>query len=179
MCAVDTCEECGFTYGALARASLAPVIGEAGRELAKLLDGPAGQLTARREPLEWSVVEYGCHVRDVLLIQRDRLYVALVENEPSFKPMYRDERVVFDHYAEQPSDVVGAQILMAAAMTAHAFAGLADDQWARPLIYGFPAPMRRDVEWMAHHTVHEMVHHRGDIERIERLAGPEHVTGSS
>jgi hypothetical protein len=107
-------------------------------------------------------------VRDVLLAQRDRLFVALVEDEPSFKPMYRDERVNFDRYAEQDPEVVAAQLCMAAAMTAHAFSGLDAQQWARPLTYNYPELTRRDVEWMAHHTLHEMVHHRADIERILR-----------
>ena len=163
---MDACEEFGFIYGALRRDDLAAAIGEAGRQLITLLAGPAPQLTARRVPEVWSCLEYACHVRDVLLIQRDRLYVAVVEDEPSFKPMYRDERVALDRYASQQIEVVAAQLLMAAAMTAHAFAGLTPEQWNRPLIYNYPTRTRRDVEWMAHHTLHEVVHHRCDIERI-------------
>jgi S-DNA-T family DNA segregation ATPase FtsK/SpoIIIE len=163
---MDTCETCGFTYGALARSELAPAMGEYGLQITRLLSGADARLTVRRVPDEWSPLEYGCHVRDVLLIQRDRLFVALVEEEPSFKPMYRDERVALDRYSSQEPEVVAAQLLMAAAMAAHSFAPLAGDQWTRPLIYGYPEPTRRDVEWMAQHTVHEMVHHQRDIERI-------------
>jgi hypothetical protein len=112
------------------------------------------------------VLEYSCHVRDVALMQRDRLYVALVEDEPSFKPMYRNERVAFDRYDAQAPDVVARQIVMAADLLAHAFDGLDDAQWIRPLVYGFPDPARRDVEWIAHHTVHELQHHLMDIDRI-------------
>jgi S-DNA-T family DNA segregation ATPase FtsK/SpoIIIE len=166
MWGMDTCESCGFTYGAMARAELAPAMGEYGRQITRLLSSTDRRLVSRRVPDEWSPVEYGCHVRDVLLIQRDRLFVALVEEEPSFKPMYREERVALDRYSSQEPEVVAAQLLMAAAMTAHAFAPLAEEHWTRSLIYGFPEPTRRDVEWMAHHTVHEMVHHLGDIERI-------------
>ena len=50
----------------------------------------------RPSPEQRSPIEYACHVRDVALMQRNRVYVALVEDEPSFKPMYRDERVAFD-----------------------------------------------------------------------------------
>jgi hypothetical protein len=80
--------------------------------------------------------------------------------------MYREQRVAFDRYAGQSSAAVAGQIVMAADMLAHAFDGLSADQWARPLIYNFPAPSRRDVEWVAHHTVHEMTHHLADIDRI-------------
>jgi S-DNA-T family DNA segregation ATPase FtsK/SpoIIIE len=163
---METCAGCGFTYGELPRDAIASAMGETGRQLVTLLSTAASPLTERRIPDEWSPLEYACHIRDVLLVQRDRLYVALVEDEPSFKPMYRDERVALDRYAEQHTDVVVAQLLMAAAMTAHAFTALTGDQWTRALIYNYPSPARRDVEWMAHHTLHEMVHHRGDIERI-------------
>jgi Mycothiol maleylpyruvate isomerase N-terminal domain len=105
-------------------------------------------------------------VRDVALMQRDRLYVALVEDEPSFKPMYRDERVVFDRYDTQAPSAVANELTMAAGLLAHAFAGVTDDQWNRTLMYGYPGPERHNVEWMAHHTLHEMVHHLWDIDGI-------------
>jgi S-DNA-T family DNA segregation ATPase FtsK/SpoIIIE len=137
-----------------------------GRDTATRLTSASGDLTIRREPEEWSPLEYACHIRDVLLVQRDRLFVALVEDAPSFKPMYRDHRVGFDRYNGQDPGVVSIQLVMAATMAAHAFAGLDDGQWTRSLIYNFPTPQPHDVEWMAHHTMHEMVHHVGDIDRI-------------
>jgi hypothetical protein len=51
-------------------------------------------------------------------------------------------------------------------MLANAFDPLTNEQWTRPLIYGYPEAARRDVEWMAHHTLHELVHHLSDIDRI-------------
>jgi DNA segregation ATPase FtsK/SpoIIIE, S-DNA-T family len=163
---MSTCTECGFTYGVLARRALPARIRAHGRAHAERLGGESADLRTRRMPEEWSVLEYACHVRDVVLMQRDRLYVALVEDEPSFKPMYRDQRVAFDRYGVQSPAAVAGQVVMGADMLAHAFGGLREAQWARPLIYNFPGPSRRDVEWMAHHTVHEMVHHLGDVDRI-------------
>jgi hypothetical protein len=162
---MDTCPQCHFTYGTRPRAELAAAIGDGAMTLSGRLDG-ASDVASRRQPDEWSPLEYGCHVRDLLLIQRDRLYVALVEDEPSFKPMYRDHRAGFDRYGEQRPDVVAAQLAMAGAMTAHAFHGLSEVQWPRPLIYNFPEPTHRDVEWMAHHTLHEVVYHLGDVDRV-------------
>jgi len=167
---MSTCRECGFTYGVLARHVPPAHIRARGRAHAERLAGESADLGTRRTPEEWSVLEYVCHVRDVVLMQRDRLYVALVEDEPSFKPMYRDQRVAFDRYAMQSPAAVAGQVVMGADMLAHAFGGLRESQWSRPLIYNFPGPSRRDVEWMAHHTVHEMVHHLGDVDRI--LGGP-------
>jgi S-DNA-T family DNA segregation ATPase FtsK/SpoIIIE len=166
---MTTCAQCGFTYGALPRPALPAKIRAHGRALARRVEAGPDHLAARRLQEEWSPLEYACHVRDLLLMQRDRLYVALVEDEPSFKPMYRDQRVAFDRYALQSPAAVAGQVVMGADMLAHAFDGLREAQWERPLIYNFPGPSRRHVEWMAHHTVHEMVHHLGDVDRI--LAG--------
>jgi hypothetical protein len=43
-------------------------------------------LRTRPEEGVWSALEYACHVRDVFLVQRDRLYTALVEDTPTFTP---------------------------------------------------------------------------------------------
>ena len=163
---MDTCDECGFTYGVLPRQELPAAIEKAVAGFGPLLKADDAVLRRRREFEQWSPLEYACHVRDVLLMQRDRLYVALVEDEPSFKPMYREERVAFDRYSVQSPTAVAGQIVIGADLLAHAFDGLTEDQWARPLIYNFPGPARRDVEWVAHHTVHEMIHHLADIDRI-------------
>jgi hypothetical protein len=163
---MTTCAQCGFTYGAAERAALPALLRAQGRAVAERLEAGTDELRTRRVPDEWSALEYACHVRDVALMQRDRLFVAPVEDEPSFKPMYRDERVAFDRYAAQSPGAVAGEVVMAADMLANAFDGLRGDQWGRPLIYNFPTPTRRDVEWVAQHSLHEMIHHLDDIDRI-------------
>ena len=160
------CAECGFTYGATPRPELAGRLRAAAESFGARLSTDAATLRLHRSPEEWSPLEYACHVRDVLLMRRDRVYVALVEDEPSFKPMYRNERVVFDRYDSQTLATVGNEIAMAAELLGRAFEGFDDLQWTRPLVYGFPDPARRDVEWVAHHTLHEAVHHLADIDRL-------------
>jgi DNA segregation ATPase FtsK/SpoIIIE, S-DNA-T family len=90
---MTTCAQCGFTYGLLARAALPGSMRAQGRTVAQRVESGSDDLGTRRLAEEWSPLEYACHVRDVLVMQRDRLYVALVEDEPSFTPMYREERV--------------------------------------------------------------------------------------
>lgn len=165
---MTACPECGFTYGALSRPELAATLRASAESYAARLTLNAATVRRRSSPEQWSPLEYSCHVRDMLLMQRDRVYVALVEDEPSFKPMYRNERVAFDRYDTQTPGVVGEQIAMAADLLCRGFDGLDEAQWGRPLIYGFPDPARRDVEWVAHHTLHELVHHLADIDRILR-----------
>jgi hypothetical protein len=163
---MSPCAECGFTYLELPRRELADRVNGYGPLYASRLVSATGDLRTRPTPVEWSPLEYACHVRDVALMQRDRLYVALVEDGPSFKPMYRDQRVEFDRYDRQEPETVANQLAMATSMLANAFDPLTNEQWTRPLIYGYPEAARRDVEWMAHHTLHELVHHLSDIDRI-------------
>jgi hypothetical protein len=121
-------------------------------------------LTARPSQGVWSPLEYACHVRDVLLAQRERVFLALVEDCPSFAPIYRDQRVELARYAgEKPRDVI-AQIEMASSMVAYAFGGLDDDGWGRLCLYNYPVLARRSIAWLAAHTLHEGEHHLGDIE---------------
>jgi hypothetical protein len=163
---VTTCPQCGFTYGALPRQELSLKLSGCGGDYGPRLAADPVLLRTRRSPQQWSPLEYACHVRDVALMQRDRLYVALVEDEPSFKPMYRDQRVAFDRYDTQAPAVVADQVKMAADLLANAFAGLDAPQWSRGVVYGYPDPAHRDVEWMAHHTLHELVHHLADIDAM-------------
>ena len=89
------CESCGFSYE-LDRAEgagdrlLAGVLEM--NDVVRRLDDPG----VRPEPATWSPLEYLCHVRDVLLVQRERVLQARREDVPSFAPMGRDERVEHD-----------------------------------------------------------------------------------
>lgn len=109
------------------------------------------------------MLEYAAHVRDVLLHVRDRLVIALVEDDPEFKPLYRDERVDLGLYAGDEWPVVRDELSMAAALFARTFARLPAGALTRPLQYAYPVPATRTVLWMAQQVVHEVEHHASDI----------------
>jgi S-DNA-T family DNA segregation ATPase FtsK/SpoIIIE len=106
-------------------------------------------------PQVWSALEYSCHFRDVLLSQRERLYLALVEDTPRFWSIYRDERVVLARYSDDSLEEVSREVDLAASLAARAFARLDDAQWQRRCVHGYPAPAQRTVAWLGRHTVHE------------------------
>ncbi len=168
---MDRCEECGFTYEDHPSNVVVDEISELGAAYRRRLagaDGAPGRevLADHRWPGIWSALEYACHIRDVLLAQRERLFLALVEDQPSFAPIYRERRAVLARYdAEDPSRVAD-EIATAASLIAWAFSGLDTAAWARRCIYNFPEPAERSVEWLAQHTLHEGVHHLFDIDRI-------------
>ncbi len=135
---MDRCDSCGFLYADVA----APAI-----------------------PARLAAFGTHCHVRDVFLVQRDRLYTALVEDTPTFTPMYRDQRVTLARYNAQDPEEVAAQLATAALLIAQAFNALDSAQFQRRCIYNFPAPTERSLLWVGQHAIHEGEHHFRDIER--------------
>ena len=159
----EHCPQCGFSY-AIERSEIIPWLRSDARafvERFRALDGEA--VRRRPQPEVWSPLEYACHVRDVLMIQRERVLLAQTEIEPKFAPMRRDERVVEQRYNEQDPDQVAGELAAAAESLATTFDGFDDAAWQRTGWYNFPEPMLRSVEWIGVHTVHELLHHRTDI----------------
>jgi S-DNA-T family DNA segregation ATPase FtsK/SpoIIIE len=167
---MDRCDPCRFIYADIDATVLPTRLTAFGPQyLAVLLppDRPAawdGILRTRPAEGVWSALEYACHVRDVFLVQRDRLYIALVEDKPVFAPMYRDQRVTLARYNAQDPEEVATQLVTAASLMAQAFNALDAAQLQRLCIYNFPAPAERPVLWIGQHTVHEGEHHLRDIQ---------------
>jgi hypothetical protein len=122
---------------------------------------------ARRRPAPacWSPVEYGCHVRDLLLEQRERVLLALRVEAPQVDSMGRDERAAHDGYNEQDSVAVARQLSDAGRLFANVLSRLDESDWRRTLIYPWPVLTERSLQWVAVHTLHEARHHRLDIEK--------------
>ena len=150
-------------------ASLAPRYGERLRTAPGEVDRRE-VLRRRAHPDVWSALEYACHVRDVLLAQRERTFLALVEDCPSFAPIYRDERVGLARYAAEDPDRVATQIDIAIDLLNHVLVGLDAAGWQRQCVYNFPVPTVRNLLWLAQHTLHEGEHHLFDIDRV--TSGP-------
>ncbi len=170
------CDECGFDYDGVPDAEVADRLRSFGRRYrAPLTRGLPGEtlddlLRQRPAPEVWSALEYACHMRDVLAVQRDRIALALVEDRPTFVPMGRDERVVDDRYNEQDPIAVADALAANAETMAEACLALTDAEWDRTGIYGYPTPTERSLRWIARHTIHEGHHHLLDVGRSLRHA---------
>lgn len=175
--AVDgVCEECGFDYDGLDDAEVLDALRGFGRRyrapLSRGLPGESLDELLRSHPLTgvWSALEYACHVRDVLTVQRERVSLALAEDLPTFTPMGREERVERDRYNDQDPADVADKIAANAEAFAAALEALTPEQWSRRGIYSYPEPIERDLHWIARHTVHEGRHHLLDVGRVLRAA---------
>jgi hypothetical protein len=165
---MDRCTECGFDYTAYADEGgpIADTLSGGVAEIAGLvLHGDPAALRTRQKPDVWSAIEYACHVRDVLLVQRERALTALRVPQPSCEPMGRDERVEHDGYAEQMPTDVARQLTDAALMFSNLLARLDAGQWRRTVVYPWPTPTVRSLQWLATHSVHEVEHHLMDVRR--------------
>jgi len=162
---MDDCAECGFTYALDEAEEAGPRIASGVESLADLVAGLGDDAARRRNDGAWSPLEYGCHVRDVLLVQRERALLALRETAPGVAPMGRDERAEHDGYADQDPIDVAAQLLQARTMLANVLARLEPADWERTLIYNYPTEAERSLRWLAIHTLHEVTHHLLDGRR--------------
>jgi hypothetical protein len=160
---VYRCPECGFSYDLAIAPAAGSLIAEGAATLADLLERGGPTIRRRPAPAVWSVLEYGCHVRDVLLVQRDRVYAARLVDRPQIHSMGRDERVDYDGYGTQEPADVARQLRDAAMLLANALARLDEDAWGRTLEYHYPEPKDRSLRWVAIHTLHEVRHHLGDV----------------
>jgi hypothetical protein len=166
------CDSCEFEWGSVPRDEVAARLGAATAGLAERLTATApDDLRRRPDPEVWSAIEYACHVRDVLLVMRERVLLILRSSSPpAIAPMGRDERVVHDRYREQAPADVSRQLLDAAAMLVFLFDGIDDELWGLTCIYGYPEPAERTLAWVAQHVVHEAEHHLADlVESLPKL----------
>jgi hypothetical protein len=158
------CSECDFTYDVDKVPAASRAVRELAADIAAMLTGTGVDLRPRREPEVWSPLEYACHVRDMLLVQRERVMSARRLNGYVCESMGQD-RVQFDGWAEQEPGDVARQLTDAALMLANVLDRLDDEAWKREMVYPFPEPTTRPMPWVALHTVHEAQHHHLDIRR--------------
>jgi S-DNA-T family DNA segregation ATPase FtsK/SpoIIIE len=164
---VERCDECGFSYDDVARDDIPGAIrAMAPRYIEVLGSLDLDVLRAHPLPETWSGLEYACHMRDVLRVQRDRVMLALAEEQPSFASMRREERVTEERYNEQEPAQVAREIREAGESFASTLEAIDDEGWERTGIYNWPVQRVRTVEWIGRHTLHEGEHHMQDIERL-------------
>lgn len=155
---------CGFVWDDVPDADLISRVRTGTEALARLLRGAPDVAATRPAAGRWSMLEYGAHVRDVLLALRERFVLGVVIDNPAFTPMYRDHRVDLGMYRAEEPATVAAELEVAAALLVRMLDALAPEQLDRTCQYGYPGPSTRTLRWMAAQAVHEIEHHLGDVE---------------
>jgi DinB superfamily len=165
---MESCEDCGFVWERVDRGEIAARVLVSADAVADVLATNPPNAAVRPSPTRWSSVEYGAHIRDVLLTVRDRLVIGLVEDNPGFKPLYKDERLEIGLYRGDTAPAIASELRAAAAMFARLFDAIDPALLSRRVQYGFPDPMERTLLWMGQQAVHETEHHRTDIDENQQ-----------
>lgn len=164
--AAGECPDCHFDATALRRDELAAQVrGEAARWRAVLEKYGDDEPALRNRPMimSWSVLEYACHVRDLLDVMAHRLRMMLVQRDPTFGWWDHEEAAEEQRYNLQDPWQVAIDLETHARNLAAGIAGVADDAWERGATRGDGA--RFTVESLVHFTLHECHHHRWDAQR--------------
>lgn len=162
------CGGCEFVYDEADHPGATEAIRAGVAAFAQLLrSSPPAMLAVRPAPSVWSPVEYACHLRDVLLVQRERAIRALVAPRPDGEPprsppMYGNDRVEVEGYDSTAAEDAARQLVDAADLFTNVLDRLDGDGWSRTLVYNYPVERERTLRWLAVHTLHEVVHHLGD-----------------
>ncbi|MFD7282317.1 DinB family protein [Streptomyces sp. NPDC059862] len=162
---MTACMECGFEYDLALAPKVSALVKSHADAYADLLRAEPSVLRRRSAPHVWAPLEYACHMRDVLLAQRERVLAARRCDTPVAEPMGRDERVEHDGYAHQQPTDVARQLQDAALLFTNVLDRLSPADWERALIYTYPEREERSLRWLAVHTLHELRHHLLDIRR--------------
>lgn len=171
------CDECGFNYdtGDLQGTvtTLVRQSAECSMALTKAAAGPDSNVVRiRPEPEVWSAIEYACHVRDVLEVQRLRIAQCLAEDRPVYAPMDRTGRVKQAKYEDQDPMEVAAALMRFAREFGAAARVLTPPQLGKLGLYNYPVRAPRSLGWVIRHTAHEIQHHRQDIINILAVLEP-------
>ncbi|HVD23082.1 MAG TPA: DinB family protein [Lapillicoccus sp.] len=159
------CEPCGLAYAELSVDRCLALVTDSVATLEALLPTVDDRgLRRRPEPGTWSVVEYACHVRDVLWVFAVRLHRGVHEDRPALDPMYNDWRGERFGYARVRVDVLLAELRAATEGFVEEVRSVPDDAWNRVVVRR-PEEVRT-VRWLVRQAAHECVHHLGDVRRI-------------
>jgi DinB superfamily len=154
------CPECGFDAAAISPTDVAGYLSRDASAWPQRLARP--DATTRPRPGVWSVLEYGCHVRDVHRVFHQRVRLMLGEDEPRFPNWDQDETAMADEYATQQPDTVAGELVAAAHAVADTYATVPDDAWTRRGLRSNGSEFT--IASIAVYHLHDIVHHAWDVD---------------
>ena len=126
-------------------------------------------LRVRPEPDTWSVIEYVCHIRDVLAASTIRLHRTRTEDYPVVDPMLNDLRTkrfgynhrALPHLLDEIADMTDGLLREAARTSA--------SDWDRT--HCRYRGEDRTARWLTRQAMHEGIHHLRDIVQVTSQVG--------
>ncbi len=156
----QACPDCGLDTTAIDAPDVAALLRANATEWHTILTGP-GDLSARPDPAVWSVLEYGCHVRDACRIFTTRLDLMLTEDDPLFPNWDQDSTALAQRYGDQDPTRVAAELADAATTLVQGFEQVSGQQWQRTGRRSDGAHFT--VATFARYFLHDPIHHLYDV----------------
>ena len=160
----ERCEvvSCGFEWNGVDPSEVGQRIIRGADNFAELISVSVNA-DVRKSPDVWSPMEYAGHVRDVLLNLRDRLVVALNEDNPLCKGLFGTARIEMGLYAGDSIDVVCQELKTVASLFARTWDRIPEGLREKTMVYGYPRLADRSLRWVAAQALHEVEHHLADV----------------
>jgi hypothetical protein len=153
------CPECGFDATDLDDTTVADALLASTAEWPAVLTDPS--VRTRPNDSTWSKLEYGAHVRDVLVLYRERLGLMRDLDDPLYPNWDQDATAIADRYNDQDPALVASQISDAAAALAEDLRAVQGDGWSRTGRRSDGAAFT--VSSISRYLVHDLVHHKWDV----------------
>lgn len=153
------CGECGFDPAAVHRSEVADRIREDAAAWVPRLHGPDVAVRTRAD--RWSVLEYGCHIRDVHRIFEHRVQLMLTEDAPQFPNWDQDATAIADDYESQDPAIVATELFEAAGIVADTYDHVPADAWTRRGLRSNGSEFT--IATIAVYHLHDIVHHAHDV----------------
>jgi DinB superfamily len=154
------CEQCGLEAGETPRELLGERYFVAAEEWVQILrESPAVEV--RPAPGVWSPLEYGAHVRDVLVLTGQRVELMLTEDDPVFANWDQDETARTGRYGEQDPEQVAEDLEAAAQRLVGLIAEIEAGAWERTGTRSNGSLFT--VETLLQYMLHDVVHHLWDV----------------
>jgi hypothetical protein len=166
---IQTCAQCGFSWAPLTRSEIATRTSSSVESFVDVIKRAGPNAGRRPSEVRWSILEYGGHLRDVILSVRERIVLASVLDVPVGTPIFRDERVDLGFYAQDAASDVLVELQVAAYLYLKTVATLPEKFETRKLIYSTRTPLEVTISGAMSNALHECEHHLGDARENLRL----------
>ncbi len=156
------CDGCSLAYAQITVDDAGQAIQALPAQLRAAVDAvPSGTRRQRPGPSVWSVAEYTCHIRDVLISTTIRLHRGRTESAPTVDPMFNDLRAELFRYNQADLTAVLEETAAAAAGLCEEISRMTGPDWDR-VVLRQPGE-QRTTRWLVRQAMHEGRHHLADI----------------
>jgi hypothetical protein len=158
-----TCEVCGFRWNELGPHEVPSRLVHAVESFTTLILDADAKVGLRPSAQRWSILEYGGHLRDVLISIRERIITACIVDDWTGPSIHREERIELGFYSpDLPAEVI-SELLVTSRLLVKTFEAVRADQLGREFIFSTVSPSRVTILWAGAQAVHESEHHLADV----------------